>query len=86
MESASDIYTYSVISELYRFYKLFHDFIRSLFIFKVILCYSLYGFTTLRSHLNLEEISLYSYWLIKLLVDGVADCHSFTLLKPLSAR
>ena len=86
MESASNIHIHSVISKLYHFYKLFHDFIRSLFIFKVILYYSLYGFTTLRSHFNLEEVLLYSYWLIKLLVDGVADCHSFTLLKPSSVR
>ena len=51
------------------------------FIFKVILYHSLYGFTTLRSHFNLGEILLQSYWLIILMKAGVADCHNFTSLR-----
>ena len=86
MESASDIYIYSFISKLYLFYKLFHDFIRHLFSFKVISHQSLYGFATMRTHFCSEEIMLHSDWLIKLVMDSVAVCHIFTLLKLISAR
>ena len=56
------------------------SFYHYLFIFKVILYCSLYGFTTLESHFKLEEILLHSYWMIRLMVDGVADGHIFTYL------
>ena len=60
---------------------LFHFFISFYLIFKVILHYSLYGSTTLRSHFELGEILLHFYWLITLMMDGVADRHIFTYMK-----
>ena len=76
---------FPLISKTLLFAKLFHDFILFYFILfhsisKVILHYSLYGFTTLRSHFNLAEILLQSYWLIIPMKAGVADCHNFTSL------
>ena len=66
---------------LQNYFMILFYFILLHFIFKVILNYSLYGFTTLGSHFDLEEILLHSYWMIILMMDGVADCHNFTSLK-----
>ena len=86
---------FPLISKTLLFTKLFHDFILFYFIlfyfdifysvFKVILYYSLYGFTTLKGHFNLGEILLQSYWLIIPMKTGVADCHNFTSLSLSSA-
>ena len=66
---------------LQNYFMILFYFLLLYFIFKVILYYSLYGFTTLGSHFDLEEILLHFYWLIILMVDGVANCHNFTSLK-----
>ena len=82
IKSASVIYIISFISKtLQNYFMIIFSFILLYFVFKVTLYCSLFGFTTLGSHFDLEAILLHSYWLIIMMVDGLADCHNFTSLK-----
>ena len=72
---------YLILKKTLLFYELFHDFTISLFISKVILYYSLHGFMALKTHFELGEKLLLSYWLSRTMADGVAFSYIFTHLK-----
>ena len=72
---------YLILKTILSFYELFHDFTISLFIFKVILYCSLYGFMALKTHFELREKLLLSYWLSRTTADGMVFSYIFTHLK-----
>ena len=69
IESASDIYISFIYFEnfgiLQNYFMILSYFISFLFVFKVILYYSLYGITTVGSHSESMKNLLLSYWLLR---------------------